>query len=831
MAVYLGTTGDDNLTGSAGDDELYGLDGDDILEGGDGDDLLDGGTGSDAMSGGVGNDVYFVDWYGDSVIEAANEGLDEVRTTLSDYTLAANVENGVSFSTSYHWLTGNALDNVLKGSDADSYVFSQGGDDTILRSGGYDQIFGGDGYDTLVLAGTLADYVITKAYGSVSIRDVAGDDGMADVRLYDVEAIRFEGDNEIFDVATAFDRFGTAGDDVLTGDANDNKLFGYEGSDTLYGLGGNDELDGGAGVDMMAGGAGDDYYYVDESADAVVEAAGAGYDVILLAASSYNLGTASVEEIWSVYSGNSNIIGSAIANAIYADVGDDWLEGRGGNDYLVGDAGDDHLEGGNGNDELNGGAGDDVMIGGTGDDLYYVSEAGDVVTEASGSGTDTVRLYLSSYTIPTNVENLDLSYGSSGSWTVTGNSLANVFTLGFGANTVSGGAGNDTAVFAGDWEGVVVDLQTGEMGGAAADDLLTSIENLTGTWSDDTLRGTAGANVLDGGGGADTLVGRGGNDIYYVDNEGDLVVETENEGADEVRLSWLSAYAMPDHVERAKQLTGNDVMITGNALNNDIAGSAGADTLSGGDGQDSLSGGAGDDSLYGGAGHDTLSGGSGADHMAGGDGNDVYIVDHAGDTVVELAGQGIDQVYVSVSSFTLADTLENLTFQGYGAFQGTGNDSANVIYGGSGNDTLSGLGGDDEIRAGSGNDIVSGGAGDDLVVGGSGADVMTGGSGADLFRISSYESGVGTAADRITDFVSGEDRIDLANIDAAFWTPGDQAFTFVGGAAFSGTAGELRFGFDGVDTWVEGDTDGDGAADFAIALWGQVTPLASDFIL
>lgn len=831
MAVYIGTSGDDNLAGSAGDDELYGLDGDDTLEGGAGDDLLDGGSGSDAMAGGAGNDVYFVDWYGDSVAEAADEGIDEVRTTLSDYTLAANVENAFSSSTSYHWLTGNGLDNLLKGSDADSYIFAQGGDDTILRSGGYDQIYGGEGHDILVLAGTLADYIITKAYGSVAIRDAAGDDGVVDIRLYEMEEIRFEGDNSIFDVTTAFDRFGTAGDDVLTGDANDNKLFGYAGSDTLYGLGGNDELDGGAGADTMAGGTGDDYYHVDEAADAIVEAAGAGYDVILLAGATYNLGTASVEEIWSLYSGNSTIIGSAIANAIHADIGDDWIEGRGGNDYLVGDAGNDRLDGGNGNDELNGGSGDDLMIGGLGDDLYYVSETGDVVTEAGGSGIDTVRLYLSSYTIPTNVENLDLSYGSSGSWTVTGNSLSNVFTLGFGANIVSGGAGNDTAVFAGDWEGVLVDLQTGEMGGAAADDLLTSIENLTGTWSDDTLRGTASANILDGSGGADTLVGRGGNDIYHVDNEGDDVVEAENEGADEVRLSWLSAYVMPDHVERAKQITGNDVTITGNALNNDIAGSAGADILYGGDGQDSLSGGAGDDSLYGGAGHDTLSGGAGADAMAGGEGSDVYIVDNAGDTVTELAGEGTDQVYVSLSSYTLADTLENLTFQGSGAFQGTGNDAANLIYGGGGNDTLSGLGGHDEIRGGSGNDIVSGGAGDDLIVGGSGADVMTGGVGADIFRISSYESSVGPGADRITDFVSGEDRIDLANIDASFWDAGDQAFTFVGSAAFSGTAAELRFSFDGVDTWVEGDIDGDGAADFAIALSGQVTPLAGDFVL
>ena len=60
---------------------------------------------------------------------------------------------------------------------------------------------------------------------------------------------------------------------------------------------------------------------------------------------------------------------------------------------------------------------------------------------------------------------------------------------------------------------------------------------------------------------------------------------------------------------------------------------------------------------------------------------------------------------------------------------------------------------------------------------------------------------------------------------------GDQAFAWIGDAAFSGTAGELRFAFAGNTTTVTGDTDGDGAADFALWLTGQITLVAGDFVL
>jgi Ca2+-binding RTX toxin-like protein len=807
MAIIIGTSANDTLTGDASDDELYGLDGDDLLEGAGGDDLLDGGAGSDEMVGGTGNDIYLVEG-ADTIVEEEGEGVDQVRTSASYYELPSNVEDLTGLSLDFQFLGGNALDNVIEGGAGQNIIYAGGGSDTIVHSAGGDSVDGGvGGTDTYVLPGTLEDYEITRSDGAVRIHDP--NDVEPDTVLYDIEALYFEGDDSTVTIAELFDRFGTSGDDVLTGDDSDNFLYGYEGDDTLYGHGGRDELDGGEGADTMSGGAGWDRYYVDDAGDVLVEASGGGYDIAWIAVASYTM-AAHVEEILSDYDGATTLIGNASDNVIYGNGEDDWLEGCGGNDYL------------------DGLTGADTMIGGSGNDSYRVDDAGDVVTEAAGGGIDHVQVEIASYVLPAWVENVTFEVWEDHS--VTGNGLNNCITIAPGAATVNGGAGSDTLIYSvNEEEGVVVDLLTGENEGAAADDVLTGIENLVGTWSDDVLRGTAGANILTGGFGADTLVGRGGNDIYY-DDGADTIVEQAGEGTDEVRTT-SAGYVLADHVERLKFLGTEDFIGIGNDANNDITGGTGADQIYGGDGHDSLIGGLGEDQLFGEAGQDMLSGGGGADHMEGGVGNDVYIVDNDGDEAIELAGEGTDQVYASTASYALPEEIENLTYNGSTAFEGIGNALDNVIQGGGGADTLDGGDGADDLRGGGGADTLLGGDGDDILVGGWGADILSGGEGADLFRWALFDSGTGAAADRIGDFVSGEDVIDLSQIDASYAAAGDQAFSFIGTTAFSNTAGELRYAFDGTDTRLQADIDGDGLADFEIVLSGAVTPLAGDFIL
>jgi Ca2+-binding RTX toxin-like protein len=358
----------------------------------------------------------------------------------------------------------------------------------------------------------------------------------------------------------------------------------------------------------------------------------------------------------------------------------------------------------------------------------------------------------------------------------------------------------------------------------------SSADTINGLGGDDTLFGNGGSDTLDGGTGADTMSGGIGNDTYIVDDAGDSVVENSGEGTDTVRTT-LAAYALTANVEHLRFIGVGNFTGTGNDLNNDITGGGGNDTLSGGDGHDQLYGNGGDDSLYGGTGHDLLSGGAGADYMEGNDGNDAYIVDNVGDVVAEASGEGVDIVYSNLATYTLAAEVENLQWNGSGSFTGTGNVLDNIIWGGGNDDTLSGGDGNDELRGSAGNDALNGGNGEDRLIGSSGADTYTGGADADLFNVGYWDSGTGVDADRITDFQVGVDLVDVSSWDADFNAPGNQTFTFVGGAAFTGTAGELRTYFDGVDTWAAGDITGDGVADFEIRFDGNISLAASDFIL
>ena len=96
-------------------------------------------------------------------------------------------------------------------------------------------------------------------------------------------------------------------------------------------------------------------------------------------------------------------------------------------------------------------------------------------------------------------------------------------------------------------------------------------------------------------------------------------------------------------------------------------------------------------------------GAAGIDAMTGGAGNDVYVVDVAGDTTVEIAAGGTDTVEASLT-WTLATEVENLLLTGGTAINGTGNALANTLTGNSGDNVLNGLAGIDTMIGGLGND-------------------------------------------------------------------------------------------------------------------------------
>lgn len=183
MNAVWGTGRSNLLTGTAGGDELFGLGGNDVLEGGDGDDDLDGGSGNDLMRGGSGDDRYHIDSSRDHVVEASNSGSDTVITTLSTYTLGANVENLTYAGTRNFTGTGNALANeitggigndTLRGGSGNDVLRGGDGNDSLFGEAGNDKLFGGNGNDMLN-GGTGQDiFVFDTALGAGNIDRISG---------------------------------------------------------------------------------------------------------------------------------------------------------------------------------------------------------------------------------------------------------------------------------------------------------------------------------------------------------------------------------------------------------------------------------------------------------------------------------------------------------------------------------------------------------------------------------------------------------------------------------------------------------------------------------
>jgi Ca2+-binding RTX toxin-like protein len=280
---------------------------------------------------------------------------------------------------------------------------------------------------------------------------------------------------------------------------------------------------------------------------------------------------------------------------------------------------------------------------------------------------------------------------------------------------------------------------------------------------------------------------------------------------------------------RLDQMVVNDILV-GQAGNDLVYGGVGRDRILGGDGADRLFGETGSDHLVGGAGNDLLDGSTGIDRMDGGAGNDTFRVDDRRDWIIESdtsAAGGVDRV-LSTVSFSLASRsetsgVERIALSRTADAAARGNDLDNYIGGNSG---------DNKLFGGVGNDTLKGSSGNDVLHGGIGSDVLKGDSGRDAFQFKSVaESFAGDAnRDTILDFTSA-DVIDLRSIDANTLADGNQTFTFIGSAAFSG-AGQLRFETDSLgNTIVQADVDGNLTADFEILLQSYTAGLSRDDFL
>ena len=467
--------------------------------------------------------------------------------------------------------------------------------------------------------------------------------------------------------------FGGTGNDTLTGGARNDALFGADGNDTL---------NGGAGFNYLSGGTGNDAYIVSAPTNTLVEAPGGGTDTVLSSV------------VWSLGDNFENLTLTG-ADSINAS----------------GNALDNVLIGNSGNNTLDGGAGVDSMSGGAGDDTYVVDRAGDVVIEAAGQGNDWIAAF-ADYTLPVNVENLVLKGATA---TVgTGNATDNAFYAGANgvAHTLVGGLGNDTynfqcnegtgltnvahTVVENANEGIDTISIYGPYGAAGVNYRLpTNVENLdlygtfgysgTGNSLDNRIIGSG--FWWNNGGNPNTLSGLTGNDLYVISNVLTRVIEAVGEGTDTVEANY--DFVLPDNVENLTLKGAEALKGVGNAAANVLTGS--------------------DYDNY-------LDGRADADIMAGGAGNDTYVVDNAGDVIVEVANAGYDTVLTALTNYTLGNNLEGLRFLSGASNTGVGNSANNILTGNTGDDVLSGGDGNDALYGAGGADSLNGGNGDDTLV-------------------------------------------------------------------------------------------------------------------
>lgn len=180
-----------------------------------------------------------------------------------------------------------------------------------------------------------------------------------------------------------------------------------------------------------------------------------------------------------------------------------------------------------------------------------------------------------------------------------------------------------------------------------------------------------------------------------------------------------------------------------------------------------------------------------ADTMTGGSAND-YLLGAGGDDLI-TGGNGVDTLFGGAGN----DTID-------------GGNGSDALYGDAGNDLIRGGNDNDSLVGGAGDDRLEGGNGNDRLLGGTGNDVLQGGNGNDTFVFENLSGN-----DQILDFRRGQDKIDLSQVDAITGGTKDM-FAWIGSGAFSGVAGQLRSYSEGGSSFVAGDTNGDGVADFVI---------------
>ena len=655
--------------------------------------------------------------------------------SLVDYPGAINADGGAGDDE----ITGTGVNNDLSGGDGDDSLFGLAGSDYLRGGNGNDLIYGGDE------VGNLGDGVD-----------------------------------------------GGAGDDEIHGGTSNDRLAGGDGTDTIYGGDGNDTISGsGAGLSVFPGFSGgvptrsfgiNDASRDDGQGDSLF--GGAGDDLIIVSVGDTADGGDGTDQLGTDFralnagltldltSDAQTVLGGLLGGTFtsfetFSVVGTafaDSLTGSVGNDFLDGDAGDDTINGGDGNDSLFGGLGADILNGGAGNDGITAGRYGWGVLIGGVQGS-----------------RLDDGVVD----TVSGGDGDDTATLGFGDN-FDGGAGTDRIIvsLAGRTSGVILDLTADAVArlASAANATYANVEFLSNslgltefddvmTWTGITGGNTSGSGNLYGFGGDDRIISDVGTQ-FVGGNQGDDYLDT---GIGNDRLwggSGNDTLLGGDGVDILYGDEDNDNALNGvlPAGNDVLNGGAGNDELWGGGGSDNLMGGDGNDLIRGDAhtyavnfgrpdlapfvveGNDIIDGGLGDDNIFGDGGNDIITGGFGNDRLD--GGAGIDTVSYA---YRTAGFFLNLSIQGVA--QLAGGESETLV----GIENAIGTAFNDTIRGNEGANVIELGAGNDLSYGGLGTDTLDGGEGNDsLWHGANVNMLTGQAVDPVTGAILG-----LAHDDGA----------------------------------------------------------------
>jgi Ca2+-binding RTX toxin-like protein len=780
--IWLGT-GDDTVDASGASSDtitIHYSDGDDVVSDGYNisDVYFDGSIEDSDLSfnqtniSGFVSGTYFTDYNFDLDIVVSGKG----TITIED--LHATVDHGTD-------MTYGTADDIYSRTGPVFHLWngSYYDDDYDLNgSGSFTQVVGNP-FAAVTLTGTsgadtMEGYGYNDTLNGGNGNDTLRGNGGADTLNGDAGSDTIYGDlgNDTLNGGTGNDTIeGGNGNDTINGNDDDDTLKGQNGDDTIYGGNGNDTITGGNGTDLIYGGAGAD-----------------GID-----------------------GGNAN-------DTIEGNDGDDTLSGGAGNDTIYGHADNDDLDGGDGNDYLYQGTGYGSLSGGAGDDYLHAANAVAPSTYVNyldgGAGNDTLYGGGGTTTGPAHYNYLDggdgddyLYAGTGSTHFVLGNGSDHIYGVNDSSFSVTSDTfGNhvihDNGTGAVDIDHVIlfdtsntslsIDATHFEIDG---DDLILThegnetgsiriVDQITDTDPIDIISAHYWINISDvdqwilGTENQETLTGTSGGDILFANGGGDFI------------------YA-----------NGGDDELWGSIAVDNLFGGSGSDELYGGGDNDILEGGAGADYLYGGVGDDVLTGGSDQDFFQFNLLSDIsingdHITDFWSDDEIGLGGLGPSSTFIGTSAFS--NTAEEVRYYHdsgttvieidadgdstadhriiidngeFDLLSGTGfghdlyadTNNLPVLYGNSGNDTLTGTSGDDIIRGYEGDDTLSGQSGNDTYFYdyGDGYDTITDSAGTDTLIL-----GKNINLANFASYRSGNNLI-LETVDGSFTTTGRVTLT------------------------------------------------------